>query len=285
MSERSHLSTLYHMVPSEEYQYTGIVKLLQHFHWKWVGIIFQGDEKGDKFGETLEHMFSQSGICAAFTKKLPVQDDISEILNLLEPLLNIRKFLSETNVNVSVVHADTHTMVVFQLLLNMFEMDTVMPIHKVWVMTAPWDFSTAAFQSTLDVQVFHGALSFAIQSSEVQMFSSFLQTLNPHSNTDGFIKTFWEQAFNCFFPGNDVHRDQGQLHWEGEVGKSSWPSFSNEHDWPKLQYLQCSLCCGTWSRRHSVIYNKVQNKDAQRQSGRKCTGKIFYGKESWLRSR
>ncbi|XP_066486705.1 vomeronasal type-2 receptor 26-like [Tiliqua scincoides] len=206
-NEITQLSSLYRMVPNEEYQYTGIVKLLLHFQWKWVGIIVQRDEKGEKFGETLAHMFSQRGICTAFTERTPTQGNMFELVNLLDTFLNLTIFLSESSVNICVVRADTHTMLGVQLVLNLFESGTMKPIHKVWVMTAHWDFSTATFHRGLDVQMFHGALSFASKTSEVQGFTSFLHTLNPHSDVDGFIKDFWEQAFNCSFPGTDEHQE------------------------------------------------------------------------------
>ncbi|XP_007442942.1 vomeronasal type-2 receptor 26-like [Python bivittatus] len=107
--------------------------------------------------------------------------------------------LHETNASVIVAKADTHTMLNIhwlEFVANSFELQ---PIHKVWVVTAPWDFSSETFHRQLNIQIFHGALSFAIHSKEVQDFQNFLQNLNPRSEADNFIKLFWEQAFDCLF--------------------------------------------------------------------------------------
>nr|XP_016850834.1 PREDICTED: vomeronasal type-2 receptor 26-like [Anolis carolinensis] len=50
-------SIFYRVVPGEAHQYTGIVKLLLHFQWKWIGLLAMDDDKGEKFVETLEDMF------------------------------------------------------------------------------------------------------------------------------------------------------------------------------------------------------------------------------------
>ncbi|XP_066486697.1 vomeronasal type-2 receptor 26-like [Tiliqua scincoides] len=199
VSDVTQLSSLYRMVPNEAHQYTGIVRLLLHFQWKWVGIMAMADDKGEKFVQTLEDKFSQHGICTAFTHRMPTQSNILGVVAFLDRFMNMTLFLSSTHVNVCVVSADTHMMLDLQVVLNLVERD-MKPIGKVWVMTAHWDFSLEPFLQFLDIQVFHGTLSFAIHSTEVQGFPHFLQTQNPYSDTDGFIRVFWEQAFKCVFP-------------------------------------------------------------------------------------
>ncbi|XP_066486316.1 vomeronasal type-2 receptor 26-like [Tiliqua scincoides] len=46
---KTHLPSFYRMVPNEEHQYKGIVRLLLHFQWTWIGIITVDDENGEKF--------------------------------------------------------------------------------------------------------------------------------------------------------------------------------------------------------------------------------------------
>ncbi|XP_066486707.1 vomeronasal type-2 receptor 26-like [Tiliqua scincoides] len=257
--EITQLSSLYRMVPNEEYQYTGIVKLLLHFQWKWVGIIVQRDEKGEKFGETLAHMLSQSSICTAFTVRTPIQGNLFDIFNLLEPYHNLTIFLSESSVNICVVRGDTHTMLDVQLVLNLLESDTMKPISKVWVTTAHWDFSIATFQRALDVHVFHGALSFASPSSEVRGFTNFLQILNPLSDLDGFIKDFWEQAFNCLFPGTDVHQESKDI-CTGEEKPESLPGPFFEMSMTGQSYSIYNALYAVAYALHSMGFSKVNHR-------------------------
>ncbi|XP_015266850.1 PREDICTED: vomeronasal type-2 receptor 26-like [Gekko japonicus] len=191
------------MVPSEAHQYTGMVQLLLHFQWKWVGLIIVGDHQGEKFVQTLTHLFSQNGICPAFTHKLVTHSDFLDTFLLMERFQDTSTFLTHTDVNIFVINAETGTMMTMQWVLMLADLNTISSICKVWVMTAHWDFTSETFLRTLDIQVFHGSLSFAIHSNELQGFQRFLHTLTPYSNRDGFIRVFWEQAFDCFFPDTD----------------------------------------------------------------------------------
>ncbi|XP_060112558.1 vomeronasal type-2 receptor 26-like [Heteronotia binoei] len=60
--------SFYHMVPNEAHQYTGIVQLLQHFGWTWVGLFAVTDDSGEHFIQEMEPLLFQHRICVAFTE-------------------------------------------------------------------------------------------------------------------------------------------------------------------------------------------------------------------------
>ncbi|KAH0626259.1 hypothetical protein JD844_001154 [Phrynosoma platyrhinos] len=192
-------------------QYTGIVKLLLHFEWKWVGLMAMHDDKGEKFMQTLQHMFSQNGICIAFTERMPIQSNILDVINFYDLFMEIAMTVMKANVNVCVVSADPHMMLDLQAGLNMLASEIMIPLNKVWLLTAHWDFSVEPFFQYLNIQVFHGALSFAVHSTQVPGFQHFLHVQKPHSDRDGFIRVFWEQAFHCSFPNSDVTEVDGEI--------------------------------------------------------------------------
>ncbi|XP_026579597.1 vomeronasal type-2 receptor 26-like [Pseudonaja textilis] len=117
--------------------------------------------------------------------------------------------LSKANVNVCVISADAHMMLDLQIVLNLAESDMMLPVQKVWVMTAHWDFSVEPFLNNLNMHIFHGALSFASHTSEMSAFQHFLLFQDPHSLTDHFIRVFWEQAFKCSFPASATDKNHG----------------------------------------------------------------------------
>ncbi|XP_060112530.1 vomeronasal type-2 receptor 26-like [Heteronotia binoei] len=45
------LPSFYSMAPNEAQQYMGIIKLLQHFGWRWIGLFAVDDDSGDRFLE------------------------------------------------------------------------------------------------------------------------------------------------------------------------------------------------------------------------------------------
>ncbi|XP_015266847.1 PREDICTED: vomeronasal type-2 receptor 26-like [Gekko japonicus] len=165
------------------------------------------DDKGERFGQTLAHKFAQNGICIAFMERIPTYKNTLEMYGMLELFQNMTLFLTQTSVNICIISADSESLNALQLALNMFDPDSMAPIHKEWVMTAHFDFSSQIYHRELGIQVFHGALSFAVHVTEVQGFPKFLRSLNPHAKEDGFIKIFWQQAFSCLFPDTDVDND------------------------------------------------------------------------------
>ncbi|XP_053119456.1 vomeronasal type-2 receptor 26-like [Hemicordylus capensis] len=256
ISDKTQLSSLYRMVPNEALQYNGIVQLLLFFQWKWVGIIAKNDPKGQEFVQTLEQMFSKNGICIAFTATMPTEKNIAEFDDLMEDLEDLTIFLIQTRVNVCVVNADEATFDL-QFLVNMAESNALTPISKVWVMTADWDFSSTVLHRDLNIQAFHGTLSFAIHSNEVQEFPSFLQSLNPHSDGDGFIMTFWEQAFNCFFPDIGVSKES-KGHCTGEEKLENLPGPFFEMDMTSQSYSIYNAVLAVAHALHALYYTHTK---------------------------
>ncbi|KAL8176409.1 UNVERIFIED_CONTAM: hypothetical protein K2H54_033587 [Gekko kuhli] len=262
MSEKIHLSSLYLMLPNEAHQYTGIVQLLLHFQWTWVGLIVVGDDQGEKFAQTLTHLFSQNGICPAFTQNLNTLSDFLDTFLLMQFYLDTSKFLTHTDVNVFVINSETGTMITMQWVLVAAELYTMPSICKVWVMTAHWDFSSMTFHRSLGVQVFHGALSFAIHANELQGFQSFLQTLRPYSDKDGFIRVFWEQAFDCFFPDTD-RSEETMKSCTGEEKLESLPG----------PFFEMSMTGHSYSI-YKAVYAVAHAFHAMHSSRSKCMGMV-----------
>ncbi|XP_054850281.1 vomeronasal type-2 receptor 26-like [Eublepharis macularius] len=197
------IPSFYRVAPSEELQYTGIVQLLLHFQWTWVGILAGDYDLGDKFLRTLIPMLSQYGICIGLMAKIPV---VNYAINLMEFFMNLKSLyysLTDSTFKALIVNSDHKTVENFKLWLYSNSISEDLPetsIGKVWIMTAHWEFSSLPLFAGFDINVFHGALSFTIQSKEILAFPKFLQSLRPNfPRGNGFIKTFWEQAFNCLF--------------------------------------------------------------------------------------
>ncbi|CAI5790473.1 vomeronasal type-2 receptor 26-like [Podarcis lilfordi] len=213
MNEKTEFPFVYQMVPNEAQQYNGIVHLFLHFQWKWIGIIALDDEKGDRFVQNLLPLLSQNGMCSAFIDRLPFvtsTDNMIEIFYLSRPRESMALFLTNTKVNVFVLNADTFTILMLKWFLYLAQTEdlTEAVMGKVWVMTAQWEFSSHIYYRNLDIDFFHGALSFTLNSNEVFGFQNFLQVLNFHwPKGDGFIRVFWEQAFGCLWPGTKLGKE------------------------------------------------------------------------------
>ncbi|XP_028566589.2 vomeronasal type-2 receptor 26-like [Podarcis muralis] len=194
---------LHQMFPKGSHQYKGILQLLLHFRWIWIGVLSLKDDTGEMFVQNVLPMFAERGICVAFQETFPKLTFSSEFYETLEEGSKALDIIMESTANVVLVNGEIHTMMVMRAMLKLQGTDDI-PMQsktKVWVMTAQMDFASCSFVKYLDVQVFHGALSFAVHSKEIPGFQKFLQMRNPNLEVeDGFIRDFWEAAFECVFP-------------------------------------------------------------------------------------
>ncbi|XP_034957729.1 vomeronasal type-2 receptor 26-like [Zootoca vivipara] len=191
------------MVPSEANQYIGIISLLKHFGWTWIGLFAVDNDSGEHFTQVLEPLLSQNGICSAFTQMIPNQNNAMDVtaVNILASLIYLA--FSESKATTFVIYGDSMTIlwVNTYVLIGVPSYNESTSLGKIWVMTAQLDFTLTGLQNGWDFQLFEGALSFTIHSDEIRGFKEFLQIVKPGWNQeDGFLKDFWEQAFNCLFP-------------------------------------------------------------------------------------
>ncbi|XP_060110726.1 extracellular calcium-sensing receptor-like [Heteronotia binoei] len=195
----------YQTFPNEALQHAGILQLLIHFKWTWVGVISQNEinEYAEHFVQNVLPIFAQSGICFDFIERTPIlsfstQTDETEI-----SIRKIGSIIMRSSTNVVLVYGESDTMIVLRMLLDLsdFEGLSMKTKGKVWILTAQMAFTSLPIQRNRDIHFLHGAISFASHSKELLGFQKFLQMRSPTSEKeDGFILDFWQQTFNCLFP-------------------------------------------------------------------------------------
>ncbi|XP_013925549.1 PREDICTED: vomeronasal type-2 receptor 26-like [Thamnophis sirtalis] len=184
----------YPMVPGEQFYYRGIIKLFLYFRWTWVGIL------GAKFDQLIISEFPLHGICIAFLEKFrPVY--IDNFFDNLKWLVEMFHLLVKSKANAIILNENNLLNVRWLLRLPEMEIVSVKPKGKVWIVASQMGLASFFYQKSWDIQVLHGALTFAAHSSEITGFQHFLQTRNHFSSKgDGFVKNVWEQAFGCAVP-------------------------------------------------------------------------------------
>ncbi|XP_062993249.1 vomeronasal type-2 receptor 26-like [Elgaria multicarinata webbii] len=190
------------MVPNEAHQYTGIIGLLKHFGWTWVGLFAVDDDAGDHFLQRLEPLLSQNKICSAFTHRIPKQglsllfDELSDMAS------NMYLTLMDRKARACLIYGESMTLQWLSTLVSLADPDYMEnpSSGKVWVMTAQIDFSVTGIITRRNFQIFHGSISLAIHSNIHLGFQTYLQNLKPNcTQGDGFCQGFWERAFDCSF--------------------------------------------------------------------------------------
>lgn len=165
------------------------------------------NESGEHFLQKLQLMFSQNGICSAFLQKIPGIPHLDNLDNFFGTMSSIYIHFTNRKTSTFIMYGDTLTLVWFTFLIFFRDPQNKenASFRKVWIMTSQTDFILTGIQKGFDLHLFDGAISFQIQSKEPLGFRTFLQTLKPYGrHRDGFIKDFWEQAFDCVFPNSGL---------------------------------------------------------------------------------
>ncbi|XP_077774166.1 vomeronasal type-2 receptor 26-like [Podarcis muralis] len=208
------------MVPNEGLQYQGIIQLLQHFRWKWVGLIAINDKGGETFLQTIEPILSKHGICSAFTERVQKHLYFSgNVLEMVDDLLNNLPTFMLSKAKAVIIYGDSGTVrwlggvigVVKILQQINPQYKKMLSPEKVWITTAQIDFTLYTFQKITEVdrQMFHGSICFSIHAKELRDFEEFLKNINlSWADADGFINDFWEQAFSCSLSNSTVPADK-----------------------------------------------------------------------------
>ncbi|XP_032092317.1 vomeronasal type-2 receptor 26-like [Thamnophis elegans] len=200
--QTSRLSSLYFMVPKEDHQYIGIIQLLHHFRWTWIGIFAMDNNNGENFLQKMQPLLAENGICSSFTERLSQLVHLEDFPEVYRTISMISINLINSNANAVLVYGESWAITWLRAVTFLADPESkeIVPFRKVWIMTAQIDFILSGFQINWDLAMFYGAISFTIHSRAFVSFKEFLQSVNPVSvYSDGFLQEVWEQSFDCSF--------------------------------------------------------------------------------------
>ncbi|XP_077186146.1 vomeronasal type-2 receptor 26-like [Paroedura picta] len=102
--EDAQLPIFYLKKTQKEAYFLGVVRLLLHFKWTWIGLIAPETYDGVKFTRSMEHLMTSSGICVVFTRN--VKGDTIFFIDMILAADSIVSSLRRTAVNVLVLYGD-----------------------------------------------------------------------------------------------------------------------------------------------------------------------------------
>ncbi|XP_058036724.1 extracellular calcium-sensing receptor-like [Ahaetulla prasina] len=259
------LSSLYCMVPNEDQQYTGVLQLLLHFGWTWIGVFTLDTNKGERFFQKLQSWLSQNGICIAFSQNIPQLVNLENVSQLLQGNSIICKKLIDQKANAFLVYGESFTILWLRVVVFLCELEDEesTSFSKVWILMDPTDFILTAFQRGLDLQMFHGALSFTVHSREVQDFKEFLQVIKPSTHKNGFFQNVWEQLFDCSFSNEELTLMYDEVCSGGEnLGDLPAPLF--ELQMTGQSYSIYNAVYAVAHSLHQAVSSRSQKRDIQK---------------------
>ncbi|XP_062992829.1 vomeronasal type-2 receptor 26-like [Elgaria multicarinata webbii] len=207
MTEKTLFPSLYKMVPDESREYKGIVQLLKHFKWTWIGLFTLNSISGEIFLQIFAPLLFRHHICIAFIVKIPKWKYVDGVLQLSNTEVNKISDVLESKANVFLVYAGSLAMEALYRYLHMAFLHS--PIGKVWIVTIHWGFKGNTQQRGWYIQSFHGAMSLSVHSNEPLGFKNFLQNVRPSSwaKENQYMQDFWEKVFNCYLENITEHEE------------------------------------------------------------------------------
>ncbi|XP_044514867.1 vomeronasal type-2 receptor 26-like [Gracilinanus agilis] len=185
LSDKAQFPSLYQMAQKDSSLHHGMVRLMVHFEWTWIGLVTTDDMKGEEFLWNIKGDMIKHDICLAYTEKLPVSERRhTESQDMFMPRI------LQSSVRVIIIHGDTDSL----MILRYSQPTLYYMLKKVWITTYQWDITMRPLW--YNGYGFHGALSFYQMTKEIPGFKSFLRTVNPAKYPeDSLLKVFWCSAF------------------------------------------------------------------------------------------
>ncbi|XP_030050716.1 vomeronasal type-2 receptor 26-like [Microcaecilia unicolor] len=176
MSDTVKFPFLYRTVPNELHLCAGIIRLLKHFGWTWVGIISSNDYSSLRAIQILKEGIEQNGGCIAFIETFNVNNSM-----ITEEIFQIESKIYKSSVNVIILYANAENK--FYLLISM------LIFRMVWITKTELNLPFKAEDATY---IMNNTLSFSIVKKKIPSFAKFIQEVNfTLLPSDDHTKMWW----------------------------------------------------------------------------------------------
>ncbi|XP_077169568.1 vomeronasal type-2 receptor 26-like [Paroedura picta] len=107
--DKQQFHSIYQMVPDETYQYSGVVQLLHHFQWTWIGLMAMDDDNGNYFVQRIVPILFENSICLAFAHKIPKPTYMKQMAEMIVEQAEQYTVLMDRKTNVFFVYGEPPT--------------------------------------------------------------------------------------------------------------------------------------------------------------------------------
>nr|XP_033771535.1 vomeronasal type-2 receptor 26-like [Geotrypetes seraphini] len=168
-------------VPSELHLCAGIVRLLKHFGWTWVGILACSDENSMRAVQILREGIEQSGGCIEFVETFRHSSS-----PMLQNINHVYKKISTSSTKVIILYCNKQY-TDFIMITNIGEAP-----GKVWIITVELLFFLPS-----DNANGKNTLAFTVAKKNIPSFHRFVREVNPTVfPSDSFIEMWWKDLCN-----------------------------------------------------------------------------------------
>ncbi|XP_070613024.1 vomeronasal type-2 receptor 26-like [Erythrolamprus reginae] len=236
--------------PSDFSEYVGLIQLLLHFQWNWVGLGTSEDDSTEHFISTLIPMLKEKEICLAFI----------EGLNTKDLMVALQKFLSKIvfKAEVIILFGDSTDIVTVLSFLKASVTYGLVRLQNVWILTSHWKF-TMEGDPYENIKPLHGALQFRENSGDVSEFSHFLLSLyRLIKEGDTILLDLWEILFDCHISKPGKVLPKGRQHCTGKENLHNVPDFLFEMSMTGESYSIYNAIYAVAHALHAIYNSRAQ---------------------------
>ncbi|KAG8449793.1 hypothetical protein GDO86_016453 [Hymenochirus boettgeri] len=232
LSNKLHFPSFLRTIYNADFEAYAIGQLVKYFNWTWVGIIFSDNDFGWARAQGFTKEFETIGGCIAFQEILPVVSSIEAVFRIID-------VIKKSSARVIIVYCTIEN------LISLMEEASFHNItNKVWVSTSSWSI-TSDFPRKEILITLNGSLAMPVRSGKIPGFKEFLYSIHPSIYPDDiFMKTFWENAFHCVWPGQDLYNNTSSsvlnkdIAWKRTIQKWILCQYYNYQPWQLLHYIR-----------------------------------------------
>ncbi|XP_005415073.1 PREDICTED: vomeronasal type-2 receptor 116-like [Chinchilla lanigera] len=193
LTDSGQYPSLYQVAPKDTYLALGVVSLMLHFRWTWVGLLITEGQKGLQFLSDVRAEMDRNRVCVAFLKMVS-----TVAMSYLSAIQKHDVLTADTSsVNVVVIYYDTDSThdVNYNIVQNL-------ATWKVWVTNSQWHAGLDGRNFIHDP--FHGTLVLAHHHKEIPGFKNFVKEVTPLKYPeDTYLFMYWSKNFGCSFSESD----------------------------------------------------------------------------------
>ncbi|XP_070762108.1 extracellular calcium-sensing receptor-like [Enoplosus armatus] len=191
LSDKRLYPTFFRTVPSDRFQIIGLVQLMKHFGWRWLGIIFSKGLYSEKGTAEFTKEAKKEGICVEYTLPYSKTYKINKVEGIVETIRESSSKVVLLFMSLSVTK------------LFLSAMETYNITGKQWLGSESW-ITQADLASVERKSILQGAMGFALPQASIPGLGEFLLSFKPSDEPQSVIvKAFWEKFFDCSFsPSN-----------------------------------------------------------------------------------
>ncbi|XP_041431002.1 extracellular calcium-sensing receptor [Xenopus laevis] len=187
----SFLRTTYNL----DNEWFAIAQLVKYFNWTWVGMICSDNELSISGAQLLTRQIETNGGYIAFQETLPIPSTMESIYSIID-------VIKKSSATVIILFCTIESLVPLVEQISFLNIT-----DKVWVGISSWSI-TSDFPRVDILTTLNGSLGIAPKSGKIPGFKEFLYSIHPSIfPNDPYMKTFWENAFHCVWPGNDAYNN------------------------------------------------------------------------------